>query len=134
MFYTQFIFSNFCGISIFCEQQHCRVNPCLTSLMFLGNLCQKIPFRVWIACMVFLSTYINYTTRVNMSIAIVSMAGGGKETKQPECLIDEDSETNRTQTGNVTSTQRTLPDVSVNWLFIYLFDHIFWYKTSTTCD
>ncbi|KAJ8959657.1 hypothetical protein NQ318_021845 [Aromia moschata] len=43
-----------------------------------------IPVRFWIGCMVFLTTYINYTTRVNMSISIVSMTTG-KNKAVPEC-------------------------------------------------
>ncbi|CAH1116344.1 unnamed protein product [Phaedon cochleariae] len=46
-----------------------------------------IPVRFWIGLMVFLTTYINYTTRVNISISIISMTRG-KSQKIPECLRD----------------------------------------------
>ncbi|XP_066153492.1 sialin-like isoform X2 [Euwallacea fornicatus] len=45
----------------------------------------KIPIRFWIAVMVFASTYINYTTRSNMSISITSMVGSSKNKTEPEC-------------------------------------------------
>lgn len=49
----------------------------------------KIPIRFWIAVMVFASTYINYTTRSNMSISITSMISGSKDKNKtvsiPEC-------------------------------------------------
>lgn len=62
--------------------------------------------------MVFFSTYINYTTRVNMSIAIVSMTGG-KETKEAECLTSDMSTKQPETIGeNITTTKMPLPDVS----------------------
>ncbi|CAG9767274.1 unnamed protein product [Ceutorhynchus assimilis] len=46
----------------------------------------KIPMRFWIAVMVFASTYINYTTRSNMSISITSMVSRAKgQSSVPEC-------------------------------------------------
>lgn len=60
--------------------------------------------------MVFITTYISYTTRVNMSISIVSMTGG-KETKEPECT--------RSNTGNLTNKMNvTLADVSIYSIII----------------
>lgn len=52
-----------------------------------GKKC-KIPIRFWIGCIVFVTTYINYTTRVNMSISIVSMTTG-KTKAIPECKREE---------------------------------------------
>ncbi|KAL1497206.1 hypothetical protein ABEB36_008203 [Hypothenemus hampei] len=49
----------------------------------------KIPIRFWIAVMVFASTYINYTTRSNMSISITSMVNRAKEKVIPECKRNE---------------------------------------------
>lgn len=48
----------------------------------------KIPIRFWIACMVFFTTYINYTARVNMSISIVSMTTAKNKTIA-ECKKNE---------------------------------------------
>ncbi|CAG9857293.1 unnamed protein product [Phyllotreta striolata] len=52
----------------------------------IGGRKWKIPTRFWIGVMVFLSTYINYTTRVNMSMSIVSMTKG-KSKSTPECIL-----------------------------------------------
>ncbi|XP_019758902.1 sialin isoform X2 [Dendroctonus ponderosae] len=49
----------------------------------------KIPIRFWIAVMVFASTYINYTTRSNMSISITSMVTRSKDKAIPECKRNE---------------------------------------------
>lgn len=49
----------------------------------------KIPTRFWIAVMVFATTYINYTTRSNMSISITSMVARSKEKAVPECKRNE---------------------------------------------
>lgn len=46
---------------------------------------RAIPIRFWIGVMVFLTTYINYTTRVNMAISIISMTAAKKK-GLPECL------------------------------------------------
>ncbi|CAH1110025.1 unnamed protein product [Psylliodes chrysocephalus] len=46
----------------------------------------KVPVRFWIGLMVFLTTYINYTTRVNMSMSIISMTKG-KSKSTPECIL-----------------------------------------------
>lgn len=77
-------------------------------ILFTGTCCKKIPFRIWIAVMVFLTTYVNYTTRVNMSISIVSMTGG-KKTREPVCLAR-----NRTESEVLTTTTpKPLPDVGI---------------------
>lgn len=60
----------------------------------------KIPIRFWIGCMVFLTTYINYTARVNMSISIVSMTMG-KDKAIPECKRDEMSAADRKKPVNL---------------------------------
>ncbi|XP_050501825.1 vesicular glutamate transporter 1-like [Diabrotica virgifera virgifera] len=62
----------------------------------------KIPVRFWIGLMVFFTTYVNYATRVNMAIAIISMTKG-KSKKTPECLLDE-------ITTSSSATQKGLPD------------------------
>lgn len=69
----------------------------------------KIPTRFWIGCMVFLTTYINYTTRVNMSISIVSMTSG-KTKSIPECLIHDNPGNSTFNATNITTTPRTLKD------------------------
>ncbi|KAL1487892.1 hypothetical protein ABEB36_015277 [Hypothenemus hampei] len=53
--------------------------------------CQKIPTRYWIMAMIFLTTYINYTTRSNMSISLPAMVTPGKK-KIAECLKDVNSD------------------------------------------
>ncbi|XP_056633020.1 sialin-like isoform X1 [Diorhabda sublineata] len=68
---------------------------------------KKIPIRFWIGVMVFLTTYINYTTRVNMSINIIPMTKG-KSKKTPECLLEAANQTQE-QYSN-TTTQKELPD------------------------
>lgn len=83
---------------------------------FSGQCCKTIPFRVWIAVMVFLSTYVNYTTRVNMSISIVSMTGGRNKTVA-KCLAEEE----RTTESTLQNVTTTLADVSITILSCPLF-------------
>ncbi|XP_074031923.1 sialin isoform X2 [Leptinotarsa decemlineata] len=66
----------------------------------------NIPVRFWIGIMVFLTTYINYTTRVNMSISIISMTKGKSKTT-PECLLKDMETTNNSST---TQIPKHLPD------------------------
>lgn len=63
--------------------------------------------------MVFFTTYVNYTTRVNMSISIVSMTGG-KEKSEPECVRIEREQSGTTEMGfgNITTTKAPLANVS----------------------
>ncbi|CAG9857292.1 unnamed protein product [Phyllotreta striolata] len=70
---------------------------------------KKIPTRFWIAVMVFFSTYINYTTRVNMSMSIVSMTKG-KTKKTPECIILKQKEQGTHEDNPEDATQKPLPD------------------------
>lgn len=60
--------------------------------------------------MVFLTTYINYTTRVNMSISIVSMTMGKNKTSIPECKRAELERLNDTKA-------RQLPDYGPRYLW-----------------
>lgn len=83
----------------------------LNIVFFTGQCCKKIPFRAWIAVMVFLTTYINYTTRVNMSISIVSMTGG-KQKPTPQCLL-EDTSANI----SIDATKKPLVDVSIIYYY-----------------
>ncbi|CAH1116345.1 unnamed protein product [Phaedon cochleariae] len=72
----------------------------------MGVKCH-VPVRLWIVVMVFLTTYSNYLTRVNIPMSIVSMRGGGANLKTKEvaqCLQDESS--NKTTTNKTTA----LPD------------------------
>ncbi|KAG5889318.1 hypothetical protein JTB14_019099 [Gonioctena quinquepunctata] len=75
----------------------------------------KIPVRFWIGLMVFLTTYINYTTRVNISISIISMTKG-KAKNTPECVLLEEKMTEVTpqfSNGTISSTAiaiKELPD------------------------
>lgn len=86
----------------------------------------KIPIRFWIACMVFLTTYINYTTRVNISISIVSMTMG-KSKVTPECVRLEMEATSTVGPTAVAGAETTskpydLPDVSgLHQLLFYIF-------------
>lgn len=67
----------------------------------------KIPVRFWIGVMVFLTTYINYTTRVNMAITIISMTKGKSKTT-PECILEAQNKTQEEYTN--TTTEHELPD------------------------
>ncbi|CAH1116346.1 unnamed protein product [Phaedon cochleariae] len=62
----------------------------------------KIATRFWIGCMVFLTTYTCYTTRVNMSISIVSMTKKGHKST-PECIMKSESH-NRNESNETTDT------------------------------
>lgn len=103
---------------------------CFINMIFSGECCKKIPFRVWIAVMVFLTTYVNYTTRVNISISIVSMTGG-KEKTEPECLKKESNVT-LLEIDTATTTKKPLPDVS-NLFKIKINDlwRIFFFRQNT---
>ncbi|XP_028154364.2 sialin-like isoform X2 [Diabrotica virgifera virgifera] len=67
----------------------------------------KIPIRFWIACMVFLTTFTCYTTRVNLSVSIVSMTKG-KTKGIPYCKLKEG-------TGNGGNESHELPDYGTRY-------------------
>ncbi|CAH2010250.1 unnamed protein product [Acanthoscelides obtectus] len=65
---------------------------------------KKVPIRVWIGLMVFLTTYVNYTMRSNMSIAIVSMVTAQKGRVFPEC---KEREMEATRLPGLTTTMQS---------------------------
>lgn len=72
----------------------------------------KIPIRFWIAVMVFASTYINYTTRSNMSISITSMISGSKD-KNKTVSIPECKRNLASFNSTLSRTPKPLDDVSI---------------------
>ncbi|XP_074031921.1 sialin-like [Leptinotarsa decemlineata] len=66
----------------------------------------KIPTRFWIGCMVFLTTYTCYTTRVNISVSIVSMTKGENKIV-PDCIKRAQQSD---KTDNSTKAPRVLPN------------------------
>ncbi|XP_057660262.1 sialin-like [Diorhabda carinulata] len=65
-----------------------------------------VPVRFWIACMVFFTTFTCYTTRVNLSVSIVSMTKG-KTKGVPYCKKSTD---NVSDSSNGTEQPHVLPD------------------------
>ncbi|XP_066153501.1 sialin-like isoform X1 [Euwallacea fornicatus] len=59
--------------------------------------CQNIPTRYIIMAMIFFTTFINYTTRTNMSVSLPAMVLSGTTSQVAECETDEvKSSTNTT--------------------------------------
>nr|XP_015838308.1 PREDICTED: putative inorganic phosphate cotransporter isoform X2 [Tribolium castaneum] len=51
------------------------------------------PYRVWIAVMVFMSTFTNYMLRANMSVSIISMVDKAKKNQTAVCAAPPDNST-----------------------------------------
>ncbi|VEN43806.1 unnamed protein product [Callosobruchus maculatus] len=93
----------------------------ISGLRYIGRVIrreEKVPIRAWIALMVFMTTYVNYAMRANMSIAIVSMVKAQKGRTIAECKqreidatqMPEDSTTSNPNISTTTTAKPELPD------------------------